>query len=333
VSAGRSTLRDRAEWLAVTAVFVPMRVLPAGLLRAGSAFLARIAHALARSRREHARELVAVRLGLTPGSPEVHRIVRGSFQTLVRNVVEPTLLDRRWRARGSIRDLLEVQGLEHLEAARAAGHGVLLCTAHIGTWEAIGLVMRELGEPIWCIARVLDNPLLERDLTARRLLTGRGIIPKDGGVLKLVRTLKAGELVAVLLDQNAGRKGALLDFLGEPSSHHTVAGVMARRCGAAALPVYLLSAGPGGRLRVVIEPPVQADPGLDDEAAALQITRRISASLERQVRAHPEQWLWLHDRWRHARRVLRLERQAALGGAPSGAGANRMATAQGTNGP
>jgi len=193
--------------------------------------------------------------------------------------------------------------------------------------------MRELAEPIWCIARVLDNPLLERDLTARRLLTGRGIIPKDGGVLKLVRTLRAGELVAVLLDQNAGRKGALLDFLGEPSSHHTVAGVMARRCGAAALPVYLLRAGPGGRLRVVIEPPVQADPGLDDDAAVLQITRRISASLERQVRAHPEQWLWLHDRWRHARRVLRLERQAEAGGASSGAGANRMATAQGTNGP
>jgi KDO2-lipid IV(A) lauroyltransferase len=333
VSGARSALRNRAEWLAFIVVFAPTRVLPAGFLRAGSGLLARVLHAVARSRREHARELVAARLGLPAGSAEVRRIVLGSFQTLVRNALEPALLARGQRARGSIRDLFEIEGLERLQAARAAGRGVLLCTAHIGTWEAIGFVLQELGVPSWCIARVLDNPLLERELAARRLPQGLGIIPKDGGVLKLVRALKAGETVVVLLDQNAGRKGALLDFLGEPSSHHTVAGVMARRCGAAALPIYLFPAGPGGRLRVVIEPPCLADPGLDDEAAALQITRRISDSLERQVRAHPEQWLWLHDRWRHARRVLRLEREAAGGGEPSGAGANRMATAQGTNGP
>ena len=329
----RSALRDRAEWLAFTVVFAPTRVLPARFLRAGSGALARVLHACAWKRRKHARELVAARLSLPAGSADVHRIVLGSFQTLVRNALEPALLERRRRARGSLRDLFEMQGLEHLEAARAGGHGLLLCTAHIGTWEAIGFVLQELGMSSWAIGRVLDNPLLERELDVRRRATGRGVIPKDGGVLKLVRALKADEPVVVLLDQNAGRKGALLDFLGEPSSHHTVAGVMSRRCGTPALPVYILSAGPGGRLKVVFEPAVQADPGLDDEAAALQITRRLSDSLERQVRAHPEQWLWLHDRWRHARRVLRLERQAAAAAEAAGAGANRMATAQGTNGP
>jgi Kdo2-lipid IVA lauroyltransferase/acyltransferase len=333
VKASRSALRNRAEWLAVNAVLAPTRVLPASFLRAGSGVLARLAHALARQRREHARELVSARLDLPPGSPEVQRIVRGSFETLIRNALEPDLLDRRRRSGRGVADLLEVQGLEHFRAAKAAGRGVMLCTAHIGTWEALGIVMQELGEPVWCIARVLDNPLLERQVIARRAAQSRGSIPKDGGVLKLVRALKAGDPVVVLLDQNAGQHGALLDFLGAPASQHTVAGVMARRCGAAALPAYLLSAGPGGRLRLVFEPPVQADPGLDDEAAALQITRRLSDSLERQVRAHPEQWLWLHDRWRHARRVLRLGRAVAGPPAGGGAGPNRMATAQGTNGP
>ncbi|HEX5009158.1 MAG TPA: lysophospholipid acyltransferase family protein [Planctomycetota bacterium] len=333
MSGDRSALRDRAEWLAFIVVFAPTRVLPAGFLRAGARLLARMLHACAWKRRTHARELVAARLGLPEGSAEVNRIVLGSFQTLVRNALEPALLERRRRARGNLRDMFDVEGLEHLEAARATGRGLLLCTAHIGTWEAIGFVLQELGLSSWAIGRVLDNPLLERELEARRRATGRGVIPKDGGVLKLVRALKANEPVIVLLDQNAGRKGVLLDFLGAPSSHHTVAGVMSRRCGAPALPVYVLSAGRAGRLRLVFEPAVQADPGLDDEAAALQITRRLSDSLERQVRARPEQWLWLHDRWRHARRVLRLERQAAQAGEPAGAGANRMATVQGTNGP
>jgi Kdo2-lipid IVA lauroyltransferase/acyltransferase len=325
-------LRERAEWLAVNAVLLPTRLFPAIVLRGGTRFLALVLSLLAWRRRARTHELVCARLGLGRGSAEASRIVRGSFQTLLRNAIEPELLDRRRRARGTIADLVEVQGREHLQAAREAGRGVMLCTGHIGTWEALGLALQSQGEQSWCIARVLDNPLLERQLAARRQAMGKGSIPKDGGGLRLMRVLRDGDLVVALLDQNAGQHGALLDFLGETASQHTVAGVMARRAGAAALPTYLLPAGPGGRLRLVFEPAVQADEGLDDDEAVLQITRRLSDSLERQVRAHPEQWLWLHDRWRHARYAIRTGRAVALP-PPAEAGANRMAAAQGTNGP
>jgi KDO2-lipid IV(A) lauroyltransferase len=94
--------------------------------------------------------------------------------------------------------------------------------------------------------------------------------------------------------------------------------------------VYLLRREDGRGYRFLVEPPIEPAPGLPREAAALDVTRRLSQSLERQVRAAPGQWLWLHDRWRHAERVLKLEASAAAG--PAADGRTALAGAKGTNG-
>jgi lauroyl/myristoyl acyltransferase len=110
-----------------------------------------------------------------------------------------------------------------------------------------------------------------------------------------------------------------------------VAGHFAVRQHAVALPIYLLRQEGRPAYRLLIEPPVEPDPGQAPAAAALDVTRRISESLARQVRAHPGQWLWLHDRWRHALRVLATPEPAAPGG-PGGPRRTAVAAAQGTNG-
>ncbi len=333
MSARRATLRHRLECAAGEALLLPSRLFPQRAALAAMTVLSHVVRVVVSRRRRHTAELVARRLGLPAGSPEVKRIVAGSFRTLALNLVEPLLLEAELLRGRPLEELVSVEGREHLVAARGAGAGVLFCTAHLGGWESLPLVLRELFGPVWVVARELDNPLLEARLAARRGRWIRGTISKDGGALPIARALRAGESVGVLLDQNAGERGAILDFLGAPASHHTVAGVLARRLAVRCVPLYLLREPAPLRFRLVIEPAIAADPRLPDaRAIELDVTCRLSDSVARRVREHPEQWLWLHDRWRHAGVVLRRE---AHGAAPAGApaeGRTQVATAKGTNG-
>jgi KDO2-lipid IV(A) lauroyltransferase len=334
MTAGHGALRDRLECLGVETLLLPARVLPARAALAGMAGLSRIIQLAASRRRRHAAGLVEQRLGLPAGSPEVRRIVAGSFRTLALNLYEPPLLEAELARGRPLDELVTVEGAEHMRDAQAAGPGVLCCSAHIGAWESVALVIKELFGPIWLVARELDNPLLEARLASRRRRWSRGTIPKDGGALPLVRALRAGEPVGIVLDQNAGSQGAILDFLGAPASHHTVAGVMARRFGVPCVPLYLLREPGCLRFRMRIEPAIVADPRAGDaRAIELDVTRRLSASVARIVREHPEQWLWLHDRWRHAALALRREARRAAAGEVGTEGRTQVTTAQGTNGP
>ena len=329
MSAGRNTLRNRLEWLAARLAFLPLAVLPAPILVLGMTALSRAAYWLGFRRRRHTVRLIEARLGLARGSPEARRVARGAFDTLLLNAIEPTLLERQLRRGRDIQEFVTVEGGEHLHAAQASGRGVLLVTAHFGAWEALAIVLHLLFRPVWVITRHLNNPLLERELVERRLKWVAGRLPKEGSGLRLARILLQGETAGLLLDQNAGQQGAILPFLGAPASQHTVAGTLARRVGAVVVPVYLVRLPGRLRFHMLVEPALQVDQTLPEEQAVLQVTRLLSESLERQVRARPDQWMWLHDRWRHAERVLRH----TAGTADAAAGRTQVATAEGTNGP
>jgi KDO2-lipid IV(A) lauroyltransferase len=325
VAARRGAARNRAEYLLAEGVTRLVGALPERLVRRGLGRVAVVIRWLAGRRSAHTLGRVRHALGLPDGDARAERILRGAYEVLLVNVFEQDLVERRL-ARGARPDeFVTVEGAEHLQAALAGPHGVLLCSGHLGAWELIPLFMARRFTPIWTVVRELDNPLLERSLMGRRLRCTRGHVPKEGGGLKLARLMKAGEHVAMLLDQNAGSQGVILPFLGMPSSHHNVAGVLAQRFGAVVVPVYMLREEDGRRFRFVVEPPLRADPALPPEQAAVDVTRRLSASLQAMVTRHPEQWLWLHDRWRHALHV-----QRAAGGA---AAPTQVTVAQGTNGP
>jgi len=332
----RSALRNWCEDALVAGALGAVRSLPASWVLGGARGLARVAFLVMRERREHTLQLVGRRLGIDAAGPEARRIVLGAFQALALNAVEFLLVERALARGAPDERFVTVEGGEHLRAAIDAGHGVLLCTGHIGAWELSPLFAGRLFVPIWVMARTLDNPRLERRLAALRLRFSRGAVNKDGGGLKLARILRAGETVGLLLDQNAGRGGQIMDFLGAPASQHMVAGVMARRFGARAVPAFLLREPGRLRFRLVFEPPIVADPALEPEAAERDVVQRVSDSMAAQVRRHPEQWLWLHDRWRHAERVLRLEQERQekqeLERARERARDTTRPVAQGTNG-
>lgn len=193
---------------------------------------------------------------------------------------------------------VEIVGLEHARAAAASGRGVFFSTPHLGNWEWAALVTGALGFPVTIVARPLDNPLLDARLTAMREKTGCRIVSRRDAARTLLKTLRSGGLVGILADQRARPPdGIVVPFFGRPALTTTSIARLAGKTGALFLPVVCLRIAPG-RYRLVYSEPVDVDVLPGRERGVEKLTALVTALVEKQVRAAPEQWLWLHDRWK-----------------------------------
>ncbi|MEW5764345.1 MAG: lysophospholipid acyltransferase family protein [Acidobacteriota bacterium] len=228
-------------------------------------------------------------------SRERRAVARGAFSHLGRLLVEilehkepPTALLGRCR----------FEGLEHLRAAAEAGRGYFLVSAHFGNWERVALLQAALGYPLWMITRPLDNPRLEAFLARRRESTGNRVIHKRRAVREMVKGLREGRGIALVIDQNFGEPGRVfVPFFGRPAATTPVLGSLAVRTGAAVLPVFAFPEE-GGWYRIVYGPPIEAPSTGDPEADAISVTAAATARIEEAVRACPGAWFWMHRRWR-----------------------------------
>ena len=179
----------------------------------------------------------------------------------------------------------------------AAGRGALLLTGHLGNWEVHGVAHGLLFGAIDVVARPIEEPALDTRLVAFRTSFGNGVVYKRHALARLMRSLRAGRAVAMLIDQNVKEgDGIFVDFLGRKAATTTVAAALAIKTGCALLPSRTVLAG--GRYRIVYEAPVFADPAAPRSAETERLTRALSARIEAWVREAPEQWLWIHKRWK-----------------------------------
>ena len=223
------------------------------------------------------------------------RIAREVFAHFGRKLIE--LLWFTGRTREEQLALVEFAGAEHVEAAHAAGRGVLLVTGHFGFWELHALAHGLQVGPMAVVARALDNPLLDRMLTDLRGSTGNVVIDRKGGLRRIMRALNANQSVAVLIDQHILTADAVeVDFLGRPAATTSAVAVLAMRTGAAVIPAFSLPLN-DGRYRLIYERPLDV-PAADTPDAVRELTQRCTKALEKYVRANPERWLWMHRRWR-----------------------------------
>jgi KDO2-lipid IV(A) lauroyltransferase len=295
VASKRSPLRDRLELVAYVLLRGLFRAAPVRLADA----LGRGAGLLYRLVDRRRRGLVAQNLASAfPGMPaaEIDRLSRGVFAhfgglaaDLCRSEREPVekLLAR-----------VEVVGLEHARRAASSGRGVFFATPHLGNWEWAALVTGANGIPVTIVARPLDNPLLDVRLVAMREKAGGRVVSKRDAARTLLQTLRAGGVVGILADQRARPPDAVdVPFFGRPAWTTTAIARLAGRTGALILPVVCLRTAPG-RYRMTCSEALDplAMPEADREVEPL--TARVTALVESQVRDAPEQWLWLHDRWR-----------------------------------
>jgi heptosyltransferase-2 len=211
------------------------------------------------------------------------------------------LLDLLWMEGRPVEELLalaDLEGVEHLQAARAAGRGVVAPSGHLGNWELQAVASVPLVGNVSMIARPLDNPALDRRLVGLRTSTGNTVIYKQRALAQVLKAIREGGIVAILIDQNVQEKdGIFVRFFGRPASTTTVAAALALKTGCAIVPVRCLLR-PSGRYRMVYGPPVEwASTGRRDEDVA-GLTQHLTSTIEGWVRETPEQWLWLHRRWK-----------------------------------
>ncbi len=194
---------------------------------------------------------------------------------------------------------VDFSGLEHFRAAEAKGSGVLLLTGHLGNWELGALAHGAVVGPISVMVRPIANPLVDRIVEARRSAHGNRVIAKRNSAREVLKALAAGGTVGILADQNALPEDAVfVEFFGMPAAAHKGFAQLALRSGAAVVPAFARW-DPASRRHVVEYGPEIETVRSGAAERDIEInTQRFQRVLEEQVRANPDQWLWIHRRWK-----------------------------------
>lgn len=254
--------------------------------------LGRLWHALDRGHRQLATRNIGLGLGLDPQASA--RVARACFENLGRTLAEFSLAGSR------IDELLgrvDLEGTGHLRAALAAGRGVFILGGHCDNWELLGArISREI--PVTGLARPMANPLIDATIEARRRAAGARTMDARDSAREILRLLRRGEAVGMLLDQSAlSGERVFVRFLGRPAATNFGLAMLALKSGAPVLPAFSVR-GADGRHRGWIGAPIPIAEAGDRGARIGVSTARYTAAIEDYVRQYPEQWFWVHNRWK-----------------------------------
>jgi KDO2-lipid IV(A) lauroyltransferase len=194
------------------------------------------------------------------------------------------------------RELLGSEFLERIDELRQ-GNGLLILTAHLGQWDLLACAAGRCGIPLHVVTRSVKSRWINRLWMERRSRCGVKLLPVYGSARSVVRALKNEEVVAVVLDQHEPA-GVPVPFFGRPAATSTALARLARATGAPILPVFLVRAAFEGGFRLVGKEPMSVSRSNDRWEDVVEATTRFNRIIEQVVRDHPEQWLWLHRRWK-----------------------------------
>jgi KDO2-lipid IV(A) lauroyltransferase len=222
-------------------------------------------------------------------------LARGAYANMARVVVDA--LRTLGASRAELLAEVQVDDFGPVDRALAAGKGLLVATGHLGSWEMFGAAMAQ-RVPLHAVVRPLRGGVNARLVEARER-AGLKLIPARGALSSMVAALRKNEVVAMLLDQAIGGKHALfVPFFGRPAATTPALSMAALRTGAPTLVVVALREN--GRLRFRVEGPFEITNTGDRQRDLLDHTARVTSALERIIREAPDQWLWLHRRWKLA---------------------------------
>lgn len=248
---------------------------------------------LDKKHRERTRKNLAMAFPEWPAE-RVESVAQGVFRHFGR--VTADFMRTESRTNEQVIASIQAEGMEHFTRALEAGRGVVLVTGHFGNWERMAQYLTAVGLPVSVVARDANQEGVNDRVLKLREKAGVEVLSRGNAARMILSKLKKNTVVGILPDQNAG--DIYVPFFGKPCGTVQGPAVLSERTGAAVIAAYCTWEA-CGRYRIRIGEPLVAEPGFEPIEG---MTRAINASLEAAIRRHPEQWLWMHDRWKSARK-------------------------------
>ena len=279
-------MRRSLEYWLVRLLLAKLSLLPERLVWWHAGFYGKLLDlAMPRLRR------VAIRNLELAGLADRERIVDGVFRGIGRLVVSFARFPKINRE--NVQRWIRYEGLENFTAAQAKGRGVLVATGHLGNWELSAYAHALMAGPMHVVVRPLDNPRVDELVEGRRGLSGNHVIRKKEAAREILRALAAGEAVGVLIDQNVTpAEGVFVDFFGRKACAGTAFVKFAHHTRACVVPGFALWSEEERRYVLRFYPEILMSGDVQED------TQRVHAQLESVIREYPEQWLWIHRRWK-----------------------------------
>jgi KDO2-lipid IV(A) lauroyltransferase len=293
--AKKGTLQINAEYWLARLVLGFFRALPLSGGIACAGVIARFGFWFPKLRRTGERNLQLA----FPDLPdeERRRLLLGAFQNLARQL--PIFSRFRKTTADDLKDLIDCEGLDHLKAAIEKQQGVILFTGHIGAWELSSFGLSLFGYPLSFLVRRIDNPRIEAMVDRARTSRGNRTIDKTSAAREMLQILRDAGTLGILVDLNTlDREAIFVDFFGRPASTTFIVAKLALRTGAEVLPVFAPWDAQRKRFVLIVDRPLKMEKTGDEDEDVRRLTQQYTRVVEDYVRRYPDQWLWIHRRWK-----------------------------------
>jgi KDO2-lipid IV(A) lauroyltransferase len=297
----RSTILDWLVYLVARAIVCVLQALPFAMACRFADFMAWFMYKIDKRHRQVALENLRIAFPGEYTEAELDVLVRKVYRHFCLMGIEILFLPRlvhngNWR--GVLHYRSEAEAVQMVDLW-IAGRPVLMATGHFGNWEVSSYVLGLLGIEFCAIARPLDNPFLDAWLRRFREAHGQKMLAKKGDFDQIQGVLARGGVLGTLADQDAGRRGLFVNFLGRPASTHKAVALLSLEHN---VPIAVIAAARLDRpleYLALVEEVIYPEEYAGRTDAVKAITQRFTTALERMVRQYPEQYFWLHRRWKH----------------------------------
>lgn len=233
---------------------------------------------------------------------EKQRIIRKTYENLLFNLAD--FVENQTISKEALLSKVTFIDEHHLAASQKEGRPIILITAHYGSWETLPLSLAaRYNLSIDVVGRPLPSRVMDDILRRNREQFNIRVIDKTGAMRPMINTLKSGRILGLLVDQNVG-KGPIVDFFGREASHVPTVAQLAFKFDAIVIPVFLTSAEDHSSHRVRFYPPIEITRTDNIEDDIIRHVQAQASITEKIVREFPEQWFWLHKRWKNRYKAL-----------------------------
>lgn len=294
--------KNNVIFVAVSCLILLLRALPEGAAQSLMAALGRLGYFVARGERRKTMRHLRQVYGEKKSASELRELGKAVFENLGKSAC--TAIRTKYYLELGIEKFVQVEGLENLDRELEKGCGVLGITGHIGCWELLAAYLARRGCPLAVVGRKLYDPRLDRILVGWREEAGLVNLPREGAARRMLKWLREGKMIGVLIDQDTGVESEFVDFMGRPAKTPIAPMLLAQKAGAAIVPMAIRLQR-DGRHFVRICPALELLPDDGTRPVRRQNLEKCSKAVERFILEAPDQWVWMHERWKSSP----LERQ------------------------